>query len=108
MDVRWKLFAERVVRCWNRFPREAVDALSQEVFKVSLGRPPIKLSGPRVLLWTTYLRQHQDPNSRCIPRSGRGQGREEGHILVLTGDRARWDRWGRLLRDAGWAQIMLV
>jgi len=27
---------ERVVRCWNRLPREAVHALSLEVFKARL------------------------------------------------------------------------
>ena len=27
---------ERVVRCWHRLPREAVDALSLEVFKARL------------------------------------------------------------------------
>ena len=38
MDVRGKFFTKRVVRCWNRLPREAVDAPSLEVFKARLNR----------------------------------------------------------------------
>ena len=36
MDVRGKIFPMRVVRCWNRLPREAVDAPSLDVFKARL------------------------------------------------------------------------
>ena len=36
MDVRGEFFTVSVVRCWNRLPREVVDAPSMEVFKARL------------------------------------------------------------------------
>ena len=36
LAVRRRYFAERVVRCWHRLPREAADALSLEVLKARL------------------------------------------------------------------------
>ncbi|KFW07787.1 hypothetical protein N326_10027, partial [Eurypyga helias] len=36
LDIRKKFFPERVVKDWDRLPREAVDAPSLEVFKARL------------------------------------------------------------------------
>jgi len=36
LDIRKTFFTMRVVKHWNRFPREAVEALSLETFKARL------------------------------------------------------------------------
>ena len=36
IDVKWKYFAQRMVRCWHRLPRDVVVASSLEVFKARL------------------------------------------------------------------------
>ncbi|KFO89820.1 hypothetical protein N320_12080, partial [Buceros rhinoceros silvestris] len=43
LDTRKKFFTIRVVRYWNRLPREAVGAPSLEVFKARLDRALINL-----------------------------------------------------------------
>lgn len=37
LEVGGSFFTERVMRCWNKFPRVVVDAPSLEVFKIRLG-----------------------------------------------------------------------
>ena len=37
LDIRKKIFTQRVVTHWNRLPKEAVDFPSVEAFKARLG-----------------------------------------------------------------------
>lgn len=45
LDVRKKFFTQRVVRCWNRLPREGVDVPSLEAFKARLNEQPDLVDG---------------------------------------------------------------
>jgi len=40
LDIRKKSFTVRVVRHWNRLPRDVVDAPSLEIFKMRLDQVP--------------------------------------------------------------------
>ena len=64
LDLRGKFFTEGMVRCWNRLPREIVDAPSLEVFKArldgALGSLVIKCGGWWPCLWWGRLELH-DP-----------------------------------------------
>ena len=48
LDIRGKFFTKRVVKCWNRLPREAVDSPFMEVSKArldgALGQPGLVLN----------------------------------------------------------------
>jgi len=36
LEIRMKFYTMRVVKHWNRFPRQVVDALSLETFEIRL------------------------------------------------------------------------
>jgi len=44
VDLRKKFFTMRVVKHWNKLPREVVDAQSLEIFQIRLDRSLTNLS----------------------------------------------------------------
>ena len=45
LDIKEKFFTQRIVRCWNRLPRQVVDAPSLEVFR-DPGQPDLVGGSP--------------------------------------------------------------
>ena len=68
-----KFFTERVLRCWNRLSREAVDALCLEVF-IQLGWSPgqpglipdLEVGGP-TCSWNLILEVPSNPSHSMLP-----------------------------------------
>jgi len=68
LDIRKKFFSLRVVRHWNRLPREAVAALSLEVFEARLNGALSNLvswKGSRSWNWTIF-KVLSNPNHSMI------------------------------------------
>ena len=64
MDIRRRFFTQRVVRYWNRLPKEAVDTPSLEAFKARLD---VALGSLVCWLATLHTAGGLELNGHCGP-----------------------------------------
>jgi len=64
LDIRLKFFAQRVVKQWNRLPKEAVDAPSLEAFKARLD---VALGSMVCWLATLHIAGGLELDDHCDP-----------------------------------------